>query len=271
MNQFEKEYYEYDGFWNDEEKSLKNNDEKIEITLSYINKDVNTVLDAACGNGIFTNILQKQRPSIKVVGFDRSEQALKYVKTENFLANIDSIPLENNSFDCVIAHDVIEHLPVITYEKSLIELTRIAKKYIIIGVPYKEKIKENVTQCPVCSSIFNYEMHLRSFDDFKLKTLFTEYGFENIGLESCHKQTYYYGQHLYTKYFHPNIYFKFRSPICPICGYKNKELEVTGMNENVDEKRIQKKSGVVKSAIRSLWPKYSFDYEVVALYKKNGV
>lgn len=269
MNQFEKDYYEYDGFWNDEGKSLKNNNEKIEITLSYLSNDITSVLDAACGNGIFTNILKNSRPELKIVGFDRSEQALKYVKAEKFLASIDSIPLDDNSFDCVIAHDVIEHLPVLTYEKALVELARIAKKYIIIGVPYKEKIKENVTQCPACFSIFSYEMHLRSFNDEKLKNLFNDCGFKNIRIDPCHKQTLYYGQNLYTKLFYPEIYYKFRSPICPICGYKNEELALRNNSDNLIDDRPAKKSSIVKSVLRSVWPKYSYDYEVVALYKKK--
>ncbi len=269
MNQFEKDYYEYDGFWNDEEKSLKNNIEKIELTLSFIKEDVESVLDAACGNGIFTNYLQRTRSNLKIVGFDRSEQALKYVKTEKFLASIDSIPLSDDSYDCVIAHDVIEHLPVEAYDKALSELSRVAKKYIIIGVPYKEEIARNVTQCPSCFSLFNYDLHLRSFDDDKLKQLFTSYGFDNLSISTCDTVTYYKGQHLYTRYFHPDIFFKFRSPICPVCGYKNKEMNNSAPISTQNEKPVHKKNIGLKNIIRSLWPKVSFDYEVVALYKKN--
>ena len=269
MNQFEKDYYEYDGFWNDEEKSLRNNIEKIELTLSFIKADIQSVLDAACGNGIFTNYLKQKRHELKVVGFDRSEQALKYVKTEKFIASIDSIPLENESFDCVIAHDVIEHLPVETYEKALFELSRVTKKYIIVGVPYKEKISDNVTYCPSCLSIFNYDLHLRSFDDNKLKQLFLSYGFENLSIGTCDTVTYYRGQHLYTKYFHPEVYSKFRSPICPVCGYKNKEMGVNVMKSPLNGKPTQERFTVLKNMMRYLWPKYSFNYEAVALYIKK--
>jgi ubiquinone/menaquinone biosynthesis C-methylase UbiE len=271
MNQFEKDYYDYDGFWNDEEKSLKNNIEKIQITMSFIKDDVQSVLDAACGNGIFTNYLVKQRPDLKVVGFDRSEQALKYVKAEKFVASIDQIPMPDKSFDCVIAHDVIEHLPVEAYEKALGELSRIAKKYIIIGVPFCEKIEENTTRCPSCRSVFNYDLHLRSFNDATLKYLFQRFGFSNKVIRSCHKVSYFLGQKMYTRYFHPEIYNKFRSPICPICGYRNEQLvkENSLIANSVEQNgEVSQKKGL-KSIIRMLWPKNSFNYEVVALYERN--
>src|ERR1700730_14165601 len=119
---YEKQYYEYEGFWNDYKTSYINNIEKIEISFSFIKEDVSNILDVGCGNGIFTNMLAEKFPHLKVVALDRSETALSFVKTEKYLGEIDKIPFGDRQFDCVVAHDIIEHLQIGIYEKALSEL-----------------------------------------------------------------------------------------------------------------------------------------------------
>jgi SAM-dependent methyltransferase len=265
---YEKEYYEYDGFWNNREESLIINREKIQITFDYLQSDISSVLDAACGNGVFTNLLAERFPALKIMAFDRSEAALKYVKTKKIMAEIDDIPFGENEFDCVIAHDVIEHLPVSIYETALKELGRVAKKYIIIAVPNDENVLDRSTRCPSCKAVFNYDLHMRSFSREKMNDLFSGMGFACKEIRTCDKNTFYFGQELYGRLLYPEISKRFKSPICPICGYT--ELSSSALKSTM--KRVAPvNSGFVKllKAIPKLfWPKYSFDYEMVALFEK---
>jgi SAM-dependent methyltransferase len=266
---YEKLYYEYEGFWNDYNTSYINNIEKIEISFSYIREDVKTVLDAGCGNGIFTNMLVEKFPHLKVVAFDRSETALTFVRTEKYIAEIDAIPFKDSQFDLVVAHDVIEHLPSGTYEKALSELTRVSRKYVIIAVPHNEKLLERSTQCPACSAIFNYDLHMRSFTQQRLRDLLTGMNFSCKAIKTCDKNTFYWGQKWYGKVFYPEINKRFKSPICPICGYS----EVLQEGKLKDSKLTIRADNPVKKFLKNLpkivWPKYSFDYEMVALFEKN--
>ena len=50
------------------------------------------------------------------------------------LADINHLPLKNNSFDCVVAFDVIEHLTK-HQAKMLVDMERISKKKIILLTP----------------------------------------------------------------------------------------------------------------------------------------
>jgi SAM-dependent methyltransferase len=267
---YEKLYYEYEGFWNDYQTSYINNIEKIEITFSYIKDDVKSALDAACGNGIFTNMLVEKFPQLKVAAFDRSETALSFVKAEKFLAEIDQIPLGDKQFDLVIAHDVIEHLPQGTYEKALCELVRVARKYLIISVPHNEKLLERSTQCPSCNAIFNYDLHMRSFSQEKLSNLLLDKHFLCKNIKTCDKNTFYWGQKLYGRMFYPEINKRFKSPICPICGY----TEVMSEGKLKDSRYVIKPENSIKKLLKKipkvLWPKYSFDYEMVALFERNN-
>ena len=267
---FEKQYYEFERFWKDHEYSYKINIEKIKITFEYINEDVTSLLDAACGNGIFTNMVLERLPHVKINAFDRSENALRYVKAEKFLGEIDDIPFPDASFDCVVAHDVIEHLPINVFSRAVDELARVARKYIIIAVPNDENLDDNISECPCCKTIFNNDLHLRSFDNEKMKNLFVQHGFDCLDIKTCEKNTFYVGQKTYGALFYPKWKKKFRSPICPLCGYENPADQVqSGAIEAKQD--LQRKSLVayLKDIPKLFWPKYSKDYEMVALFKKS--
>ena len=266
---FEKEYYDFERFWNNYDYSYKINIEKIKITFEYLAKDISSILDAACGNGIFTNMAVERFPGKRIVAFDRSETALQYVKSEKFVGNIDDIPLPDSSFDCVIAHDVIEHLPLDVYPKALQQLSRVAKKYIIVAVPYDENLEDNVSQCPSCKSIFNNDLHFRSFDKTKMRNLFSGAGFKCIDVRTCEKNTFYVGQKTYSNLFYPKWKKHFRSPICPLCGYRNPEDEDPSFALGSDQEPRKSLVSYLKGIPKLLWPKYSKDYEMVALFKKE--
>lgn len=267
----EQKYYEFERFWNDHEYSEKFNIEKINITFSYIQEDVKTLLDAGCGNGIFTNMVAEKFPNIKVVAFDRSETALKYVNTEKYVASIDNIPFKDNEFDCVVSHDVIEHLPIEVYNKALMEIARVAKKYIIIGVPNDENLKDFVSECPACKTIFNNHLHFRSFNQKKVSDLFISQGFECIEIKTCDKIQSYWGQKAYTKLFYPKWEKKFRSPICPVCGYINPDDLNPDVKSVADVSEGKSFLSMVKKIPRLIWPKKTIDYEMVALFKKKPI
>lgn len=265
---YEKEYYEFDGFWADAQASYILNREKIHITIDFIKPDVVSVLDAACGNGVFTNYLAEKFPQLNIAAFDRSESALKHVKTNKKLAEINNIPFEDKSFDCVVAHDVIEHLPVPIYETSLHEIARVAKKYIIIGVPNNEQVMDRSTSCPSCKAVFNYDLHMRSFTNDAINSLFEFAGFQCMEIRTCDKNTFYYGQNLYSRLAYPSLANRFKSPICPICGYSEKIApcrKISSTDPHARAGLLQK----IKSLPKFFWPRYSKDYELVALYKKK--
>ncbi|GAC1385534.1 MAG: hypothetical protein NVSMB45_14490 [Ginsengibacter sp.] len=263
---FEKEYYEYEGFWNDQE-FYKNNIEKIHISFNFLeNLKISNLLDAACGNGLFVNLLQDKFSNIDITAFDRSIEALKYVKTKKTIGEINNIPFPDKSFDCVVAQDVIEHLPVSIYDQSLQEIARVSKKYIIIAVPNDEKLLERSTQCPSCKAIFNYDLHMRSFSKDTINNLFKDQNFICKDIKTCDTNEFYLGQKAYGNFFYPKNNKRFKSPICPICGFKRMELtNETETIKNTDNPNI---TSILKNIPKIIWPKYKKDYEMVAFFEK---
>lgn len=263
---FEAAYYEADSFWANGMIEDAANIKRLTETCNLIPVDTKRLLDAGCGNGVFAKLVKSRLPEIHVTCVDRSAKALEYVEAdEKRLSGVDSLPFEDKRFDCVTCLEVIEHLNVTDFENTLNELTRVASKFVIISVPFNERIEKNVDQCPGCQTVFNRDLHLRRFSESTFKTLLDDRGFR-------------LDQHMFpvpvSHYFGFRSYFAFKrllsgshsggrtflSPICPLCGYEPEssgsiDVAVPRINtqSNLNFDPVEK-SGI-KNVIKSVWPK----------------
>ena len=104
-----------------------------------INSDSKTILDVACGKGLPMKLINK-RHSLESTGVDLFEPYIKYCKKNNihdkyYLKDVRKIYFKNNSFDTVIALQIIEHLTKKDALKLISKLEKIAKKQVIISTP----------------------------------------------------------------------------------------------------------------------------------------
>ena len=263
---FEKEYYESNEFWIGDMVQDQNNLVRIKITIDSIPKDVNSIADIGCGNGVFINTLIRNNSTCEIVGIDRSKTALKFVNGKTIVGSIDEIPLKDNSYDCVTCLEVIEHLPVNIYTKALEEICRVSRKYIIISVPFNEKIEENYNQCPSCLTIFNYDLHLRTFSKINIEKLLTEFGYTCIEIKTFGKSFKFKGHYLFRKLFYSKQFKQWKSPICPVCGYTNKKTEFSNRNDSIAKRSI---ISYLTQVPKLFWPKEEKNYWILGVYKKK--
>lgn len=102
--------------------------------------EINNLLDAGCGEGFIMHNTLRKISKVKIDGFDISKQALqdakKILPNNNFFqGDITNIELPNNSYDLVVALEILEHLE--NQEVALKELKRVTKKYCLISVPWE--------------------------------------------------------------------------------------------------------------------------------------
>jgi len=92
---------------------------------NLISNDINSILDLGCRDKLLKNYINDD---IKYTGvdFEASEDVISY-NLEN------GIPCNDNSYECVLALDVLEHLENIHY--MIEEMKRVSKKEIIIALP----------------------------------------------------------------------------------------------------------------------------------------
>ena len=268
MELFEKKYYESNSFWEGGMLEDENNKERIVKTTNLIPQDVKTLADIGCGNGVFLNYLQNIKPNIELFGVDRSEMALTFVKTKKQLGDISSLPFNDNQFDCVSCLEVIEHLPVPIYETALKELCRISKKYVIISVPYAEKIEDSYTKCPSCLTIFNWELHLRKYEKTDMQILLQKNNYKCVSYQTLGDCEKYVGHDLFRKIFYPEQLLKWNSPVCPICGFESDYQNATSISQPTE---TQKRSIVsyFTALPKLIWPKTTKHYWILAIYEKQ--
>jgi len=209
----------YDDYYNKFDHKLSSREQRrIYKTISLIPNDVNTVLEVGCGDGRLINpLIGKYK---KVCGLDISKKALEHVEAIKVRGRIENLPFEDNSFDIVLCCEVLEHLPISIYKKSIKEIERVAKKYIIVSVPNNEDIEISKIRCPYCGCNFHPHRHLRSYDDYNLKKLFPNFKtkYSDVILNDQKK----YPKILITIY---KLLKRTDFPemaLCPQCGYFNK-------------------------------------------------
>lgn len=268
---FEKDYYESPAFWAEGMVSDQLNLIRIQETINMIPSDVTTLLDVGCGNGVFPNLLSESKNNIKVTATDRSKEALKYVRTEKFESDISALPVEPQSFDCVTCLQVIEHIPDSLYKPSLSELARVARRYLIVSIPFNEDLEKGFTQCPKCRTLFNSDLHFRNYTLDTMKNLFAEYDFSLIASRNVVEGEKYVGVEYYSKLrslFTQTSSSVFNSPICPVCGYRNESFNSTLSIKDNDLK--PKNASMIKKFLRSIWPKTKIPgYWLISLYERN--
>jgi 2-polyprenyl-3-methyl-5-hydroxy-6-metoxy-1,4-benzoquinol methylase len=109
--------------------------------LKYIKKDDN-VLEVGCGEGILSVMMAKK--GARVMATDISEKNIEVAKKlalkqeisnriEFGIEDVENLSFENDSFDVVVADNILEHLPDI--KKGFSEIKRVSRKNIIIALP----------------------------------------------------------------------------------------------------------------------------------------
>jgi ubiquinone/menaquinone biosynthesis C-methylase UbiE len=260
----EARYYENPDIWR-EARYLEDEGElrRFEACARLIPQTSKTLLDVGAGNGAFMHYLESRSTHLTLLGLERSRMAISYALCESEIRYgvAENVPLEDGSFDLVSALEVLEHLPYAVYERALQEMERVARKHIIVSVPYEET--RTRAQCPYCACVFNPYYHIRSFDDSVLSSLFQSFRMKD--LVKIHAKEVLFKPQLVKIYqglskngltsaFH-------RNALCPQCGFY--------IAENNDASDARASGPKAFERLRNILPKRIKPYWAVALYERG--
>ncbi len=138
--------------------------------ISSVSDKRQSVLDIGARDGFFSKLLTKYFHEITALDLEKPD--IFHDKVLCVQGDISRLEFEDNSFDLVFCAEVLEHIPSHLLEKACSELTRVASKWVLIGVPYKQDIRVGRTTCLSCGKKNPPWGHVNSFDREKLKNLF---------------------------------------------------------------------------------------------------
>ena len=92
--------------------------------------DPKTVLEIGIGNRLVADYLQRAGYRVTTCDFD------KRLKPDVVADIRDLSAIKSNSHDVVIACEILEHIPFADVPQALAELARVAKKRVVISIPY---------------------------------------------------------------------------------------------------------------------------------------
>jgi ubiquinone/menaquinone biosynthesis C-methylase UbiE len=234
IDHYKKDAVEFNYF--EERKGATAQDERRvrEYIISKIPKEVSSILDVGCGNGWVAKEFLSKRKTVVSLDISVTNPAIVnklYSNPKHFGVAADSfhLPFNDNSFDCVIASEIIEHV----YDPSefVKELFRVVKKggRLIITTPYKEKLIYYL--CIHCNQKTPANAHIHSFDEKKLESLFSGSDLESFKYETFGNKVFIFLRTYFIFQFFPFWMWKLKDkffnlfinkPVHIICIYKKK-------------------------------------------------
>jgi SAM-dependent methyltransferase len=144
---------------------------RITETIDTIPQDVVSILEVGCGNGSLSKPICNK---FKLTGIDIDNDIIKTFPGKKITADVANLPIREAKFDLVLVPEVLEHLEDESLISALKEILCVAKKYILITVPFEENLSAQWVKCSKCAHIFHVWGHVNRFDLGTLKNLFKD-------------------------------------------------------------------------------------------------
>jgi len=104
------------------------------------------ILEVGIGNKTVSNYLTQHDFNVKTCDINKTLEP-------DYTGDIRKLPFKSNLFDLILACEILEHLPWQDFEKSLNELYRVTRKYLIISIPYSSITLELIISIPIIRKI----------------------------------------------------------------------------------------------------------------------
>ncbi len=175
-----REHYQNDAAMYDYEEEAENPAEREEIRrlheriLAQIPATAEWILDVGCGSGWLAKELVPQKR--KVISMDitdinpiKIQRRMSSEYHNAVVADVFELPFKADSIDCIVASEIIEHVPdPAKFMKALFSVLKPGGRFIIT-TPYNEFIRTSL--CIHCNRLTPHNAHLHSFTENTIRKL----------------------------------------------------------------------------------------------------
>ncbi len=177
IDHYQKDAIEFD-YFQIRESGTEHGEKRVrEYILAQLPVMPGKILDVGCGKAWVAELCCPK--NFEVVSMDISllnvSKALEKYPFKNHsavVADVFSLPFKENTFDCIISSEIIEH--VVYPELFVKNLMYVLKPggVLIVTTPYKEKLHYSL--CIHCNKLTPHHAHIHSFDEKILENLYSQ-------------------------------------------------------------------------------------------------
>jgi SAM-dependent methyltransferase len=165
--------------------------------VRHFPSDAQDVLDVGCNTGRGGQVIKSRLKRSRIVGLDCVPDRLEHID-RNIYQNVvcgfaDKIDLPSNSFDAIVAGEIIEHIPGLSTLPSLYEFFRLLrlKGRLLLTTPNPHYLRSRLQGKSVLLDAAHVSQHTPASMSRKLEDV----GFSHIRIYGSGKMTRYLGQH----------------------------------------------------------------------------
>jgi len=136
--------------------------------LRLLPKGQHSILDIGARDGFHSRILSEYYAAVTALDLEQPTFSAERVTT--IKGDVTDLQFPANYFDCVLCAEVLEHVRAV--EQAVAEIIRVAKKDVVIGVPYREDTRVGKLTCSSCGKVNPHYGHVNVFDEATLRALF---------------------------------------------------------------------------------------------------
>jgi ubiquinone/menaquinone biosynthesis C-methylase UbiE len=165
--------------------------------VRHFQPEVQDVLDVGCNTGRGGHVIKSKLRNSRIVGLDCVPDRLERID-RNIYQNVvvgfaDHVELPSNSFDVIVAGEVIEHIPSLSIAPSLYEFFRLLrlKGRLLLTTPNPRYLRNRLQGKSVLLDASHVSQHTAAGMHRKLE----DAGFSHIHICGSGKMTRYLGQY----------------------------------------------------------------------------
>lgn len=161
--------------------------ERFRETLEFLPEGASRALEVGFNDLRMTRLLAER---FDVVGIDLPRTVKLHGNENNHFnlafTDVKNLPFTDGAFDVTVCCQVLEHLPAEILAKSIAEPKRVSRLGILITVPYRQRVWNELFKCVRCGYVANAMDHKHYFDESILDNQFYEYRVQKRQLVGTH-------------------------------------------------------------------------------------
>jgi hypothetical protein len=151
-------------------RATEREQKRIADLLALIPQSGASLLDVGARDGYLATLLTDRYQ--RVVALDLQKPKVADPRVEVVEGDATDLAYEDGAFDTVVCAEVLEHICEDKLERACREIVRVARRAVVIGVPYKQDLRFGRTTCRGCGTVNPPWGHLNAFDERRIQAAF---------------------------------------------------------------------------------------------------